>query len=91
MSHTKPELTSYRFSGPEEDHHMVRMDGKGQPKVCTYCSFLAALAKCAGMPPPKVACSRRFCFSCGDFLCQQHEVALHCKDIDADDDEPVSI
>ena len=87
MSHTKPELPSYRFNGPKEDHHMVRMDGKGQPKACTYCSFLAALAKGAGGVPPKIAPSRLYCFSCGDFLCKEHEESFHSKEMDESDGE----
>ena len=66
---------------------MVRMDGKGQPKACTYCSFLAALAKGAGGVPPKIARSRLYCFSCGDFLCKEHEESFHSKEMDDSDGE----
>lgn len=82
MSHTKPELPEYRFSGPKEDHHMVRLKGNQPPRVCTYCSYLAALAKGCGGPALKVSRSRNYCFACSDFLCSDHVDAFHCKEVE---------
>ena len=68
MSHTKPELPEYRFRGAQEDHHMVRIDGKKKPRTCTYCAYIAALNKGVGSSNFKVSKSRYYCFACGDFL-----------------------
>ena len=80
MSHTKPELPEYRFHGAQEDHHMVRIDGKKKPRTCTYCAYIAALNKGVGSSNFKVSKSRYYCFACGDFLCKDHEKPFHEKE-----------
>ena len=55
-------------------------------KACTYCLYLYAISKGAGLPPPPVRTSKRYCYACTDFLCQDHEEVFHEKE----EEEPVS-
>ena len=80
MSHTKPELPDYRFSDPKEDHHMVMLPLEKKPRTCTYCSYIAALAKGSGAEPEAPRKSKGYCFACGDFLCKDHFEIFHSNE-----------
>jgi hypothetical protein len=78
MSHTKPSLPSYRFSGKPEDH--VAVIAKKQLS-CTYCRYACAVAKLEGtsLVPPPVSRTLKKCLICGDHLCTQHFDLFHAE------------
>jgi hypothetical protein len=75
MSHTKPQLPSYRLDGNKE-HHLPTLAKK--QKACTYCRYKTAIAKLNGdNPVPPVARPYKYCILCGDHLCNAHFDLFH--------------
>ena len=77
MSHTRPELPDYRLKGNRDDHQLVLGH---HLRTCTYCSYMSAINKLAGLPAGKPARSKFFCYACGDHLCKEHMECFHAPE-----------
>ena len=82
MSHTRPELPDHRLQGHKEDHHLV---SSTKSRACTYCSYMAALNKLAGLPVSQPTRTKYYCFACGDYLCKDHLECFHGREDDTAD------
>ena len=85
MSHTRPELPEYRLKGNKDDHQLVLGH---HLRACTYCSYMSAINKLAGLPVEKPARSKFFCYACGDHLCKEHMECFHAQE--EEDDVPAT-